>query len=268
MAPDEYRKLAEVEDSLWHFASLHEHIRRALASHLPAAVREAPAVLDAGCGTGGLLRRLARWWPRAQLTGLDFAPAAVALARERAPAARVVEGSITALPFGEREFDAIVSADVVCQVSEPGRAWAEFARCLRPGGVVVVNVPAYRWLWSYHDETCQTQHRFTRPQLVAAARAAGLQPVDATYWNALALPAIVLRRKVFARRGATSDVQTYPGWVAWPMRAAMALEHGWRRLGGRWAWGCSVLVVASKARGTAGDRGGRETTCGTGAAVA
>lgn len=246
MAPDEYRKLAEVEDSLWHFASLHEHIRRALASHLPASAGAAPRILDAGCGTGGLLRRLAVWWPGACLTGLDFAAAAVAFARERAPAATIVEGSIVQLPFPDAAFDAIVSADVVCQVAQPEQAWAEFARCLRPGGVAVVNVPAYRWLWSYHDDTCQTRHRFTRPQLVAAARSAGLRPVDATYWNALALPAIVLRRKVFARRGATSDVRSYPGWVAVPMRVAMAIEHAWRRLGGRWAWGCSVLAAAVK----------------------
>ncbi|NDB77378.1 MAG: methyltransferase domain-containing protein, partial [Verrucomicrobia bacterium] len=69
---------------------------------------------------------------------------------------------VEALPFADASFDAVVSADVVCQVENPEAAAAEFMRVLRPGGVMVINVPAYRWMWSYHDDSCQTKHRYTR----------------------------------------------------------------------------------------------------------
>ena len=55
MQPDEYRKMAEVEDAMWYYRALHAHVGRELARELPAG---GARVLDAGCGTGGLLRAL------------------------------------------------------------------------------------------------------------------------------------------------------------------------------------------------------------------
>jgi len=79
MEPDEYRKMAGVEDAMWYYRALHRHVIRRLRRSLgPAA-----AVLDAGCGTGGLLRRLHAAQPAWRLTGMDFSPLACALARER-----------------------------------------------------------------------------------------------------------------------------------------------------------------------------------------
>ena len=79
MQPDEYRKMAGVEDAMWYYRALHRHVGRSLGAALPAAAR----VLDAGCGTGGLLRRLREARPQWTLTGLDFSPLACELARER-----------------------------------------------------------------------------------------------------------------------------------------------------------------------------------------
>jgi SAM-dependent methyltransferase len=81
--------------------------------------------------------------------------------------------SITALPFADASFEAVVSADVICRVNNPEVAVAEFYRVLKPGGVLVVNAPAYQWMWSYHDDTCQTQHRYGRRELAALLRAGG-----------------------------------------------------------------------------------------------
>jgi len=243
MDPNEYRRLADFEDTHWHFDTLHSHIRRALSGRLPAAdVR----VLDAGCGTGGLMRRLQRWLPEAQITGVDFSPLAVECARERAPGSEVREGSVTALPFAEDSFDAIVSTDVLCQIERPSEAYKEFARCLRPGGVIVVNVPAYRWMWSYHDAVTAGIHRFTRPEIRRMAEGVGLATVSSTYWNALPFPLIALRRKLLPPPAEGSDVREYPGWITWPMRGAMALEGAWLSTGLSLPFGCSVFVVSVK----------------------
>jgi len=245
MKDTEYRQLAELEDRLWHFEALHDHVRRALVGHgLPGAA----TLLDAGCGTGGLLRRLANWFPKTQLRGIDLMPLAVQLARERTHCP-IEEGSVTALPHADASFDAITSIDVLYHLERPAEALSEFARCLRPGGLVVINVPAYRWLWSYHDTAVHSHHRFTRPEMKSLLRDAGLQPVYATYWNTFLFPAIVVRRKLLPPPSdGTSDVREYPAWITAPLRVLLATERTWLKTGATLPFGTSVFIVARKGK--------------------
>lgn len=243
MQPDEYRRMAAVEDSMWYYRALHRHVGRSLArAGLPPDAR----VLDAGCGTGGLLRRLGAAHPTWRLTGIDVSPLACALARARTPAA-VVEGSVAALPFGPAQFDAVVSCDVLCQVEDPGLVVREIHRCLRPGGTVVLTMPAYGWLFSYHDRAVQSRRRSTCREVNAWLRAAGFAVGRSTYWNTLLFPLVVLRRKVLpAPRQPASDVRAYHPLAAALCGGVLALEHAWLAAGGRWPFGTSVLTTARK----------------------
>lgn len=243
MNADEYIKLAEVEDRMWYFRSLHAHVRRVLTPVL----RPGAAVLDAGCGTGGMILRLRAQHPEWTYSGIDFMPLACELARRRCGTdVDVRVASITELPFADGSFDAVVSADVVCQVDNPEVAAREFFRVLRPGGIVVINVPAYMWMWSYHDDSCQTKHRYTRPEIDALLGGAGFERRWTTHWNALPFPVVWAKRKLFRTARDTSDVKRYPGWIEAGFNGLMALEHAWLRAGGRWAWGTSVFGVARK----------------------
>ena len=242
MQLDEYRKLSEVEDRMWYFRALNRRMAYWLARLLPAGPGR---VLDAGCGTGGLIKALHAANPAWQATGLDFMPLACTLARERT-GVEIVQGSITELPFADGTFDAVVSADVVCQVEDGARALREFARVVRPGGTVLVNVPAYRWLWSYHDDTCETKHRYTRPELAGLFRAAGLGVDFASYANLLPLPLIAARRKLFRPVQPTSDVQLYPAPVETGFAALAGLEFAWQRAGLASPAGSSVFVAGCK----------------------
>jgi len=227
---------------MWFYRSLHGHVQRILARRFASGACD---LLDAGCGTGGLIRRLQSSMPAARITGIDLSPIACQLARRRTGAS-IVEGSVTALPFDADAFDAVISADVLYELDDPRAALREFWRCLRPGGCVVVNVPAYRWLWSYHDVAVRSRHRFLRREVAGLFTAAGLTPELNTHWNALPFPLIVARRKLFARAGDTSDVKLHPAPVEAAFRGLMAIEHAWLRLGGRWAWGSSILAVGRK----------------------
>lgn len=239
----EYLKLAETEDEMWYFRSLHRHVLRELKPHLPPGA----AVLDAGCGTGGLILSLAKGANRWRFSGIDFMPLACELTRKRCGLETEVKvASITELPFADASFEAVVSADVICQVPNPEVAVAEFYRVLKPGGLLVINVPAYQWMWSYHDVTCQTHHRYTRAELTTLLSHGGGSVRRAFHWNALMFPAIWAKRKVFRSKKDTSDVKTYPWPVEWAGRALTGLEHLWLRLGGSWAWGTSVFAVARK----------------------
>lgn len=242
MELDEYRKLAGVEDRMWYFRSLHGHVHRCLRRRLGDRPCD---VLDAGCGTGGLLRRLRVREPAWRLTGIDLSPFACDLARGCSDAT-IVTGSVTALPFAAAGFDAVVSADVLYQFDDPATALRESRRCLRPGGWIVLNVPAYRWLWSYHDVAVHTRRRFTRKEIGALLEETRFDVELNTHWNALPFPLIVAKRRLFSRPGETSDVKPYPAPVEALMRSLMALEHAWLRLGGTWAWGSSILAVGRR----------------------
>lgn len=243
MQIDEYRKLAETEDRMWYFRALHRRLDEALAGRIPG---EARRVLDAGCGTGGFIRHASARHPSWRWSGIDFSPLACQLARERSAGAEIREASIEALPYADGTFDGLVSADVLCQVADFRPALAEFARVLGPGGVAVINVPAYRWLWSYHDDAVQSKHRFTRDELVSALRAAGFGIAFATYANFPVLPLVVARRKLFPPGPGASDV----GMMPWPVEQGLAalarIEHGWLSRGWASPAGSSVFVVATR----------------------
>jgi SAM-dependent methyltransferase/uncharacterized membrane protein len=256
MQADEYRKLAEVEDRMWYFRALHRRLAGWLARLLPAG---SARVLDAGCGTGGFIRSLRAGQPGWQVTGVDLSPVACGLARERTGAG-IVEGSITALPFADSSFDAAVTGDVLYHVEDVAAALRELARCVRPGGVVLVNEPAYRWLWSYHDNAVESKHRFTRPELVALFEAAGLQVRFASYANMLMLPLVVARRKLFPPARPTSDVQLYPGPIEAGFSTLAGLEQAWTKRGWSLPAGSSVFVVGVKLPPAANS--GREVPAG------
>ncbi len=226
---------------MWYYKSVHGHLRRSLEHNLSASAR----VLDAGCGSGGLIKRLKAIHPEWSFAGLDFSTLACDLARDRSKV-EIVQGSITELPFEAESFDAIVSVDVLCQIDNPASALAEFHRCLRPGGTVTINVPAYQWMWSYHDEAVESRHRFTRPEMCDLMVGAGFKVGLATYWNTIPFPLAILRRKIFPPSNPTSDVKLFPAPVEALFNGMMAMEHGWLASGGRLPFGSSVLTVARK----------------------
>lgn len=242
METDEYRKMAGVEDAMWYYRALHRNVGLALAQGAPT---DGARVLDAGCGTGGLMRRLQRAQPGWELTGVDFSPLACAFARERT-GRPVLEGSVTALPLADAGFDAVASCDVVCQVAEPLAALSEFHRVLRPGGIAVLTMPAYRWMHSYHDRAVGNLRRYSRGETVALLRQAGFRIERATYWNTLLFPLAVLQRKLLRGRDSSSDVRLYPAPVESFCNAMNLIEHAWLRRGGVLPWGNSVLAVGRR----------------------
>jgi ubiquinone/menaquinone biosynthesis C-methylase UbiE len=241
MQLDEYRKLAEVEDEMWYFLALNRRMLLPLQPWLDRPAR----LLDAGCGTGGLIKHIHRASPHWQITGLDYSPTACSLARERT-GTKIVQGSITELPFPNESFDIVVSADVISQVDDGLQAIKEFARVLTPGGMVVINVAAYQWMWSYHDVTVETKHRYRRSELLRLLEGAGLTPVLASYANMLVFPLIFARRKLFPPLNPTSDVQAYSPAVEGFFSAMASLELASIRNGLRLPAGTSVFVAATR----------------------
>ena len=241
MSPDEYPKLAAVEDRMGYFRALHGRLEQALVGRLGASA----AILDAGCGTGGLIRRLAPQHPGWTWTALDASPLACDFARSRVSAGvSVVEAAVEQLPFPDASFDAVVSADELYHVDDDLAALREFRRVLRPGGCVVINVPAHRWLFSYHDVAVHARRRYALREVREKLATAGFAPSDETHWNALLLPLVFVRRKLLPAPAGGSDVEPWPAWQESLFAAAMQLERIWHRQVGSLPCGTSILAVA------------------------
>ena len=235
MEPHEYALMDCAEGRMWWYRALHARLDDALAgiNH---------RLLDAGCGTGGLLATLRARRPDLDLTGLEWSEPAARRAREKSAAA-IARGSVNALPFADASFDAAIAADVLChRAVNPDVALAELHRVLRPGGILVLNMPAYAWLLSAHDRQVHNARRWTAAGTRAALARAGFTRVRARYWNGLLLPLMVLQRKLLARgQTAASDVAAFSPWLDATLYAITAIE---RRLGLVLPAGGSVLATA------------------------
>jgi trans-aconitate methyltransferase len=238
----EYQKLAAVEDTMWWFRGLRKNVRTLIERFV--SHREAP-MLDAGCGTGGILRELHRTYPESMLYGIDVFGGAISHAATTG--AHVVVASVNALPFPSRSFSCILSLDVICQRGvDVAHALHEFHRCLMPRGVVIIQVPAYMWLWGYHDVQCHTQHRFTRHELAALLQAQGFKTAFATYWNSMLLPLLALRRKLLPATYVETDVKNYPPLLDRIFGAMVSWDCKLIKRGFALPFGSSVLIVAEK----------------------
>jgi ubiquinone/menaquinone biosynthesis C-methylase UbiE len=236
MEPAEYTLMDAAEDRMWWYRALHKRLLGCLRNttgHL----------LDAGCGTGGFLAQLKAHRPDLQATGVEWAEQAAtrAHAKSQTPIAR---GSVNALPFAEDSFDAAVSADVLCHGAvDPDQALKELIRVLKPGGRLIVNMPAYMWMLSAHDHRVHNVRRQTAAQTAAMLRQGGFANIHARYWNGLLLPLMILQRKLLATGHASSDVAPFPPWLDALLHGTTEIE---RRLPFPLPFGGSVLAIAEK----------------------
>jgi SAM-dependent methyltransferase len=219
MEAAEYSLMDAAEGGMWWYRALHARLLNAIS---PVRGR----LLDAGCGTGGFMAFLGSRRPDLETVGLEWNESAARRASEKS-GSRVVHGSVNLAPFASGSFDAIISADVLChEAVQPIEALAEFFRLLRPGGLLVINMPAYEWLRSAHDGRVLNARRVTRQSFASMLVHAGFHQVRARSWNALLLPMMVMRRKLVARDAhAPSDVAPFPPWLNATLYAVTIFEQ-------------------------------------------
>ena len=113
--------------------------------------------------------------------------------------------------------------------------------------MLVLNLPAYRWMLSRHDAAVYNVRRYTRRGVARLLHAAGFRVLFASYWNIVLFPMMVVTRKLVPQgKRATSDVRLYPAPVEALCRAATGLERALLRVGIRFPFGGSLIEVAAK----------------------
>jgi SAM-dependent methyltransferase len=162
------------------FVGPRHELRERLLLDLFLSATPEPRVLDAGAGQGTMSMRLERHG--FEVTSTDVSEAAVDLLRERL-AGKVQQADLTALPFEDESFDGVVLGEVLEHVQEDREALGEVARVLRPGGVLALSVPANPKLFGPSDEWAGHVRRYTRPGLLEACAAAGLNVHRCVGWG-------------------------------------------------------------------------------------
>lgn len=230
----------ELEERHWWFVARRRILLSVLERNLPR--KTGLDVLDAGCGGGATMESLRRY---GRVRGMEFAPEAVEYNRERGR--DVVEGSIEGLPFEDASFDLALALDVIEHVPKDRQALGELQRILRPGGALLVTVPALDLLWSAHDVANGHYRRYTTEELGERVERAGFEIVTLSYFNMLLLPAILAARLLGKLRDKDtgSDVSEVPERLNSLLAGVFSSEA---RLLARWALpvGVSALCFARK----------------------
>jgi SAM-dependent methyltransferase len=228
------------EDRHWWYQGRRRVLERAIARlGLPAHAR----ILDAGCGSGRNMVDLAE---HGAVCGIELSDTSVELARERA-AGEVISGSVMDMPFDEDSFDLSVSLDVIEHLEDDVGALRELRRVTKPGGALLVTVPAYQWLWSGHDEINHHHRRYNRRTLLAAAKSAGWELESSAHFNSLLLPIAILLRGLERFKPSTTksslDLWVPPAPLNWALRQPLNLEAAVIGRGGSIPAGLSLLAV-------------------------
>jgi SAM-dependent methyltransferase len=244
MEKEEYRKLFELEDHLWWFKGMRDISLALLKRFITDSHRL--AVLDAGCGTGGMLQHLRELGAP---VGIDISTDALHFAGRRKDQL-LANASVSHIPFPDGTFELVTSFDVVYHraVADDAKALAEMARVLRPGGTLLIRVPAYDWLRSRHDEAVHTRQRYRKRELKEKLENAGFHPLYMTHTNCLLFPIAVTKRlmeKVLTPE--TQDSEVEPMAEPWNglLYSVLRLEAFVLRYG-KLPFGLSLVALARR----------------------
>ena len=188
MEKEEYHIMYKEEEVHWWYKGLRNLILRQLDVFY--SVKDRTYFLDAGCGTGSNLNFFNKYGIP---YGLDISSDALTFCKDRG-INNVLQGSISQIPFKDGIFDFILSLDVLCQrqVKEDEIALKEILRVLKPGGLLILNLPAFNFLKRGHDKRVHASRRYTKNELAAKLRKHNVKILKLTYRVNFLLPIILL----------------------------------------------------------------------------
>jgi SAM-dependent methyltransferase len=184
-----YDRMAELDERHWWYRArrdiLAELIRRRIALAPDARI------LEIGCGTGHNLMMLKRF---GEVDGVEIDPAARAMASARLGRS-ILDAPLPDLTgIEDGAYDLIALLDVLEHVEEDREALRTIARKLRPGGRILLTVPAHPWMWSAHDEVNHHKRRYTKRGFAAVLAEAGLKTELLSYFNSILFPVAAAAR--------------------------------------------------------------------------
>lgn len=187
-----YDKLYELEHWYWWFVGRVYVMEKVLDNFFPPLPADGLTV-DFGCGTGGAMEMLAR---RGQVLGLDIEPRALEFCKSKGfPNVALMKGFYDT-GLADNSADLVTALDVLEHFEDDERALREISRVVKPGGYVLITVPALQFLWSELDDYAHHFRRYTRTGLEEKLSRAGFVPIKSSYLFFFVLPLVSLYRFV------------------------------------------------------------------------
>lgn len=247
MKKAEYTRMAEREQNYWWHLGRYEIIEEYMALALKRYKKnqgKKVEILNIGAGTGGTIPVLESF---GDVLNADVSEDAIEYLKQRGyKADKVGTGK---LPYKARSFDIVAAFDVLEHIDDDVAALKDWTRVLKPGGKIVLTVPAYGWLWTDHDVSLQHFRRHTRKTVTEKAQKAGLEVEKTSYAVVFSLPLVVGFRylnKVLKRK--TTEETSYvdvPKWVNSTFTKMLELEAKGHRVV-TYPAGTSVVAILRK----------------------
>jgi SAM-dependent methyltransferase len=197
----------EFENYHWWFVA-----RRHLIVYLIKSLKiQFPTILDVGTGTGGNLMMFSKL---GKSFGIDACDQAIELCNKR-ELENVIQCPIERIEYEDRTFDIITCLDVLEHLPDTVGALLELKRILRDDGKIIITVPAFKILWSQHDEALCHFRRYERSSLSDDLREVGLKIEKMSYFFFASFfvvaPIRIMRRFLISKQGKIhSDTTTLP----------------------------------------------------------
>jgi len=196
-----YAIFFEQEESHWWYVGRRRIIRSFVKEICDQTGNRRPQILDVGCGTGANLFMLAEL---GEVEGVDISPQTIAFCQARG-LSNVRLGAAEALPYDDNQFDLVTALDVVEHLDDDVGALREMRRVIRPGGRLLLFVPAFMFLWGLQDEVSNHRRRYRLPELRRAVVAAGFEIERTTYANITFFVPTLVVRQVMRLTGLSTD---------------------------------------------------------------
>lgn len=240
-----YLKMDRLEHEHWWFVSRRSIIETILQSQLLSIGRNSK-ILDAGCGTGGNLEMLSRLG--CEVVGLEMEHGAAEIARFKSGRSVYMGSLPDQVPFSDDTFDLIVLLDVLEHIEDDIGALNALTAKLKPGGSLLITVPAFSFLWSNHDESHHHKRRYRLHELVEKMQHCNLQPKHASYFNTWLFPVIALVRILHKKLGfmqKSDDLSMPSPFFNKLLTEVMSSErHILKR--GKLPFGVSIMAIGQK----------------------
>jgi SAM-dependent methyltransferase len=250
--PQFFTKIAAIEREHFWFCA-RARIIACVAKQVVSKLQPGYRFIEAGCGTGMVLRELVRVCTRGNVSGIDLFPEAVAFAEEAA-SCPVMVGDLEE-PKGFGEADVVGTFDVLEHLADDRKILRGLNRILKPGGTLILTVPAHMSLWSYFDVASCHYRRYTASQLEQLLRESGFEIDYLTEFMMSLFPVLWLVRRLHGR-GRAMDRENAVGkatnelTVVPVVNGILKLILSWETVAIRHRWrlpiGTSLLAVCRK----------------------
>jgi 2-polyprenyl-3-methyl-5-hydroxy-6-metoxy-1,4-benzoquinol methylase len=242
----EYATMYAHETAYWWYRGLQDLVERTIRCFAEKA-SSPPVILDAGCGTGRMMEIAKRY---GSVEGFDFSPDALDFCAKRGL------DSISRQDLNEwdpplEKYDIVISLDVLCHSSIRDEALVirKFQSALKPGGILILNLPAFELLRRNHDAAVHTRKRYVKRPAIKMLEKEGLHVIRASY-RLPHLFGIMFLKKTLERLVRSpeikSDLAVLPVWLNFPLFFLNRIENAFIQAGATIPLGGSLFIIGRK----------------------